>query len=231
MGFSKGGSGSGGGEGKQGRNLFFYRGTAWKTTWKFRILLLLLILACFFLLKGPLQERLAESLVCQVSFTGVDAVIIENFDPNYLLFEAVSTLKREGLDAAVYVPVSNNRDRTAPNRVSREIVEAMARVSRLGQHELIQVDEVEPIRLNAALQVRDRLREEGIKSILIVSPAFCSRRSFLVYQSVFASTGVKVTCLPVFGERNPSNWTDSWHGIQEVFLEFGKLWYYRLAVL
>jgi hypothetical protein len=35
----------------------------------------------------------------------------------------------------------------------------------------------------------------------------------------------------VFVGRNPANWTESWHGIQDVGLQTGKLLYYRVFVL
>jgi len=130
------------------------------------------------------------------------------------------------------VPVSCNRSGSGPNSVYQGFIQVMTGYSRLEEYELIPITEIEPIRLNAARQVRDFLGEkEAIRSLVVVSPGFTSRRSFLVYREVFKGTGVEVSCLPVFGQRNTSNWTGSWHGIQEVFLELGKLWYYRLAVL
>jgi len=156
---------------------------------------------------------------------------VENYDPEYLVFEATAKLMRAGKVSMVFVPVRFNREESGPNRVSEGIAEVMTRVSRIGEYQLISINEIEPIRLNTVRQVRDFLVDKDIHSILVVSPGFSSRRSFLVYQSVFESTGIEVTCLPIFGERNPENWSESWHGIQEVLLEFGKLWYYRLWVL
>ncbi len=194
--------------------------------------LLILLVSCFFLTRGFISEKLAESLIYQGNVTKSDAVVIENFDPNYLLFEEAAKLLTAGQTKMVFVPVTFNRSRTAPNRVDQEFAEVMCRISRIeGGCELIPFLEIEPIRLNAAEEVRIFLQDKEIHSIIILSPLFNSRRSFLVYQSVFASTGIKVSCLPVINGRNPSNWTESWHGIQEVFMEIGKLWYYRLVVL
>jgi len=182
--------------------------------------------------RGFISEKLAESLVYPGDVEASDAVIIENFDTNYLLFEETAKLVKAGQVGRVYVPVPFNRSRTGPNRVDQEFAEVMCRISRIeGGCELIPFLEIEPIRLNAAQQVKTFLQDKEIHSITIVSSVFSSKRSWLVFKSVFESTGVKVYCLPVFSERNPGNWTESWHGIQEVFMEFGKLWYYRLAVL
>ena len=172
------------------RKHFIVRITTWKTTWKLRLLLFLLLGIIFFLFKGFFLEQMAASLVCVPGSTSVDAVIIENFDPNYLLFEAVSTLKREGLEAAVYVPVKFNRDRSGANLVSEGTARLLASLSRVGEYELIMIDEKEPIRLNAARQVREYLSGKGYRSVLLVSSGFCSRRSLMVYRRVFNESGM-----------------------------------------
>lgn len=211
---------------------FIYESKVWKTTWTFRLVLIILLGACFFITRGYISEKLAESLVFRGTVEASDAVIIENFDPNYLLFEETSKLVKAGQASRVFVPVSINGSGTGPNRVNQEFVEVMCRISRIGGGcELILIDETEPIRFNAAQQIKNHLQDKGVQSVIVVSPGFSSRRSFLVYQSVFESTDIEVWCLPVFGDRNPANWADTWHGVQEVFLEFGKLWYYRLIVL
>jgi len=110
-------------------------------------------------------------------------------------------------------------------------VEVMARIARIEDYELILIDEREPIRFNTALQVRDYLLDKGVYSIVVLSPCFSSRRDYLIYQSLLEPAGIQVSCLPVFSSRTPDNWSDSWHGVQEVVLEVGKLLYYELVVL
>ena len=154
-----------------------------------------------------------------------------NFDPNYLLFEETEKLIRSGQVDRVYVPVSYDRKRAGPNAVDDGFVRVMAQIARVREYELILIDEVEPIRYNVAVQIREYLKNKDVHSILVVSPGFSSRRDFLVYESVFHAVGMPIACLPVFGTKNVENWHESWHGIQEVFLELGKLWYYRLWVL
>ena len=65
----------------------------------------------------------------------------------------------------------------------------------------------------------------------MVTPGFRSQRSSLVYQAVLAPAGIAVYCVPVFGQKTPANWTETWHGIQEVAEQFLKLQYYRFYVL
>jgi len=219
---------------EQGRwiSCFFRRKEVWKTTWKARLLIIVLIGTGFFLVKGAVLEGIGESLVCKSTVASVDAAVLMNFDTNYLLFEETEKLVRAGKVQRVFVPVNYNRKRTGPNGVSAGFVEVMARIARIKDCELILVDEQEPIRYSAALQVREHLLKQGIHSVVVVSPGFSSRRDFLIYQTLLEPAGVEVSCLPVFtGSRTPDTWSDSWHGIQEVFLEIGKLLYYELVVL
>ena len=126
-------------------DLFFRKAEVWKTTWKFRLLIIILLGACFFLTRGFISEKLAESLVYQGTVSKSDAVIIENFDSNYLLFEETAKLVKAGQVGRVYVPVPFNRDRTGPNRVDQEFAEVMCRLSRIeGGCELIPFAEIEP---------------------------------------------------------------------------------------
>ena len=85
----------------------------------------------------------------------------------------------------------------------------------------------------ARLQDREHrlLRGDRIfQRVVVVAPDFRSRRSLLVYSRVFGPAGISTGCFPVFGRRTTSNWADSWHGLQEVGLQFLKLQFYRFYV-
>jgi len=74
--------------------------------------------------------------------------------------------------------------------------------------------------------------KNGIKSVILVSPGFRSRRSFLVHQAVLGEAGITVGCVPVFSEAaNPQTWARTWHGLQTVGEQFAKLQYYRFYIL
>ena len=97
--------------------------------------------------------------------------------------------------------------------------------------EFIPIQEIEPISLNAAYQIRDFLTKVHLRSVIVVTDGFRSKRSALVYHAVLDPAGINVSCIPVFGQRTPKNWTETWHGIQEVAKQLLKLQYYRFYVL
>jgi hypothetical protein len=199
-------------------------------TWR-RGLALLAAVVVIAATRGLWTGWIGESLVCAGAPAAGDAILIENFVPNYLLFERAGELQRAGLASRVIVPIQVFPGAETLNAVSRDIAFAMARHAGLGAWDAVPIVTGEPITLSAARQLRDRLTAEGIRAIIVVSPGFRSRRSALVYQTVFGRGGMRVSCVPVFGQATPARWTRTWHGIQAVTQEFLKLQYYRLYVM
>lgn len=182
--------------------------------------------------RGLWMPAVGWSLVCAEEIVPGDAILVENFDPEYPLFERAAALQRAGLAARVLVPTpAAGPGSGAANPVSRGIAELMARFAGVQDLQIVPIDETEPYSLTTAYQVRDVLTRERLRSILLVAPALRSRRSWLVYRAVLAPAGVRVACLPVVGPHTPDNWARSWHGIQAVSMQFVKLQVYRFYVL
>ena len=207
---------------------FFYRKQVLKTTWKLRLLIVAVLAVIVVVPHGFWTKKIGESLVCKEQVAPSDALLLENFDINYLVFERAAALQRAGVASRAFVPIGADTDST---EVSRQFVEIMARTARLEKFETIPIQEKEPISRNAAEQIRDFLNKEHIASVVVLSPAFRSRRSEMVYKAVLEPAGIRVGCVAVLGMYTPLNWVSSWHGIQEAVLQFLKLQYYRFYVL
>jgi hypothetical protein len=210
---------------------FFYRQESLKTTWKFRLALLMLIVLLGSVTRGFWMSRIGQSLVCTEEIAPSDVILVENFDPHYLVFERAAALHKAGMAARVLVPTDASRDPEIPDLVSQGITELMIRMAQLQNPELLSIRISEPISLNAAYQIRDFLTTEHLRSVIIVTDGFRSKRSSLIYHAVLDPAGIKVGCVPVFGQTTPRNWTKTWHGIQDVTEQFLKLQYYRFYVL
>jgi hypothetical protein len=213
------------------RRHFFYKTESVKTTWKLRLAALALAILTGVLTRGFWAPQIARSLVCVEDLTPSDVLLVENFTPNYLLFERAAALESARIAPRTLVPVEASHDPKLAGLVSWGIAELMARQARLSDWEIVVIKETEPISLNAAGQIRDRLARDQITSLTVVTSGFRSRRSFLVYRAVLANAGTQVRCAPVFGRATPERWTETWHGIQQVTEEFLKLQYYRFYVL
>jgi hypothetical protein len=107
----------------------------------------------------------------------------------------------------------------------------MAKFAHLGSIEVVPIREVEPISLNAARDVLGFIQREGIRSVVVVSPLFRSKRSAIVYGATLGAAGITVRCEPSQHIQDPHTWTQSLHGIQNVAEQWSKLQYYRLFVL
>lgn len=210
---------------------FFYQRVSWRTTWKLRLSVLFLALLITRLTQGLWAPKIGQSLVCQERIEHSDALLIDNLDPTYLIFERAAAFEKAQIATRAFVPVPADADPEMPNTVSKDIAEVMAGVAHLPNMQFITVQESEPISLNAAQQIRDVLERENVRSVVVVTPGFRSRRSFLIYTRVLTPAGIAVYCAPVFGATTVKNWTARWHGIQDVGLQFVKLLYYRLYVL
>ena len=190
----------------------------------------MLIVALAWLTSGWWTVALAESLVCRTNAAPSDAILVENFDADYLLFERATELRRKGLAHRVLVPV--RMDPTSePNPVGLGTAKVMAAVAHLDTLEAVPYREVEPISLNAAYDVLRFLRQQDLRSVIIVAPSFRSRRSALIYGATLGRAGIAVTCEPVPGVIDVESWTGTLHGIQNVMEQWVKLQYYRLYVL
>lgn len=178
-----------------------------------------------------MYAALGRSLVCEPSRASSDAILIENYGTDYLLFERARDLRRAQTASRVLVPIGVDDATNRPNDVAVAFADVMARLSRLGSYDIVPTREVEPISLNVARDVRRFLLKEGIRSVVVVSPLFRSRRSALVYQHTLAPVGIVVHCDPARSTHGVDDWPATWHGVQDAAEQWLKLQYYRFYVL
>jgi hypothetical protein len=207
-----------------------YRKESLKTTWQLRLALLTGFAILVSVTRGVWIPAIARSLVCNADNASADAILVDDFDVDYTLFARAAALQRVWSGARILVHVEASSDPEA-HLVSNGIVGVMTQAARLQHAEIIPIHGLEPISLNAAYQIREFLTQQHIRSVMVVTPGFRSRRSALVYRAVFGQSGIRVSCVPVFGGHFPENWTRSWHGIQIVTEQLVKLLYYYVYVI
>ena len=214
------------------RRYFVYRTDRLKTTWLCRLAILAVVAIIVVGTAGLWVRPLARSLMCPEDVSRSDAILVENFDPTYVVFERAAALQRAGFAPLVFAPTEASReDPAVAAAVPLGITQFMANFARVANLRVIPTRDIEPISLNAAYQIRDVLVRERLTSVIVVAPAFRSKRSLLIYRSVLGPAGIRVHCAPTIGTNTPENWTRTWHGIQEVTEQFVKLQYYRFSVL
>ena len=89
---------------------FVYRTTHTRTTWKFRVGFVVLVLAVVWLTSSWWTVAIARSLVCEANGAPSDAILVENFDPDYRTFEHATRLRKAGYASRVLVPAARDPD-------------------------------------------------------------------------------------------------------------------------
>src|SRR4051812_25032893 len=92
------------------KSRFIYTRQCVKTTWTLRVTLLVCFVLVVWLSSRSWALAVAHSLVCEEQIVPVDAILIENFDPDYLLFERAQSFYKAGLASKVFVPTDAAAD-------------------------------------------------------------------------------------------------------------------------
>src|SRR5262249_10241059 len=127
------------------RRHFFYRRVCLKTTWKLRIGVLLLVILAIVSTHKFWTLRVARSLACAGEVAPSDVIVVENFDPVYVVFERAAALEKAGVAPRALVPVQGGRDPSVPSPIFRGIAEVMARQARLDTWDVAPIQQIEPI--------------------------------------------------------------------------------------
>src|SRR5215472_18576016 len=98
-----------------------YRTEHTRTTWKFRLGFVALIVVTVWLTRGLWTVAVGRSLVCDANGAPSDAILVENFDPDYLVFERASQLRHDRLAPRVLVPIKADAGSADANAVAVEV--------------------------------------------------------------------------------------------------------------
>ncbi|MFZ2399378.1 MAG: hypothetical protein WAW31_12045 [Smithella sp.] len=94
------------------------------------------------------------------------------------------------------------------------------------EFEVILVHIEHPVTLREAEQVLNALSKENIKSAILLSPGFHTRRSYLAYQHVAMPLQIKIFPSASFTEYQLENWWGQEPGVRDFTVELLKLGYY-----
>jgi hypothetical protein len=83
-----------------------------------------------------------------------------------------------------------------------------------------------PVTLTAARGALATLSKEDVKSAILLSKGFHTRRSFLIYQHLGAKHQIKIYPSACFNAYQPDHWWSQEHGVRDFTAELLKLAYY-----
>src|SRR6267142_1632397 len=106
---------------------FVYRKVSLKTTWKCRLLILMFVVLFAFLTRVFWIPWIGRSLVCREDVAPSDAILVENFDPDYRVFERAAALQKAGFSGRILIPTeASEHDPEVADTISRGITELMS---------------------------------------------------------------------------------------------------------
>lgn len=219
-------------EPEEWRGWAVYRTTTYKTTWKLRLMLAALLVLATFATRGWWIGAAGRGLVSEPGPCKPDVILVDNLVSDYKLFEKAGALMKLNSARMALVPVrSSDKDPGKPDLLAGEITQIMIRQARLPRCRLLPFRQVEPFTLSVARRVgRFVESHRDIHSVLIVTEALRSRRTMLVYGRVLGKLGVAACTYPVWEAGRPGGWAATWHGRQEVVLQYLKLIYYEFLL-
>ena len=194
--------------------------------------LVILVPAIFY---KEVLEHIAARLVHEDSPAVSDMILIEVWNqPSVDTLRTAAELIARGYSHRVAVTRYIQNDRlaraglTLPRRYD-EIVDIFLEEVGLDPRsvERIPINPEDPITLNLVKQFAEYARHAGIKSVIVVTEPYHSRRSFMAYSQALAGS-VRVKVYPSASGLQVSNWWKTKDGIFEVFQESLKLEYYRI---
>ena len=114
------------------------------TTWKLRLSVLVTAVLLLCLCYPAWLVGIGDSLVHQERLEPADLILLENFHPDPLVFEAAQDLVRSGYSLQVLVPVRASAELEV-DPVQRGFVEVMSRAAGIERYEILPVRHIEPI--------------------------------------------------------------------------------------
>jgi hypothetical protein len=87
----------------------------------------------------------------------------------------------------------------------------------------------EPVTLTSARRALEVLSTDNVKSAILVSSGFHTRRSFLVYQHLSVPLHIKIYPLACFDQYQPGSWWTEDTGVRDFVEEVSKLVVYVVA--
>ncbi len=87
----------------------------------------------------------------------------------------------------------------------------------------------QPITLTAARGAVEAISKEDVKSAILLSPGFHTRRSYLVYQHLFIPFQIKIFPAACFSSYRLDHWWSQEDGLRDLAQELLKLAYYIAA--
>lgn len=206
-----------------------------------RIFLIILIISLLYIILGELiLKSFYNLLISKDEIDGkYDALVIESWiTPQSAMIKIADSLYRKGVVKDIYIThFKPEANRFYSGGLVPKFIEQIINLYVLEFSEdtslfkKIPIIPDDPITINLAFQVADRLKSENYKRIVVLSESYHSQRTRKSFLKAFENSGIEVTTIPVELGITKDNWWKFDSGLSNIFSETIKLIYYQLFVL
>jgi hypothetical protein len=192
---------------------------------------LFLIIILIFLFRGTILMRAGQFMAPEGNYIA-DVAILEGaefIDRNIVMngMNLLSSGKVKRLIVVLHLIAPSHRpfalNEDYPNLVKKEM-EALGLKER--DFRIIVANIYRPITLTEAREVVGILSKEDVKSAVLLSPGFHTRRSYLIYRHVCGPFKIKIFPSACFNSYQLDHWWSQENGLRDFTMELLKLAYY-----
>ncbi len=199
-----------------------------RLTWRFKGLILLVSILLVILLRNPLLYSFGKFLVYDSGeVSKADIVILEEDlnskeGLNYCLDLYSKGFCREIWAVKIVDTSMIFTDEQYLNFINSVIDSAGYNV----KLKYFIFDVEHPVTLNKSLQILDSMKAKNYNSVILVTNAFHSKRSFKVYDKIFKPNGITLQSKVYYTKAKLDEWYTNSYGLRYVLPEYIKYVYY-----
>lgn len=197
-------------------------------TWKFKGLITLLILLVILLLRNPILYSIGSFLVYDTGeISKADIVILEEDVNSKEGLKYCLDLYTKGFCKEIWAVKIVDTSMIYTDEQYLKFINSVVDSSGYKVKLKYFIFDVEhPITLNKSLQVLDSLKSKNYSSVILVTNAFHSKRSYKVYNKIFQPNNISIQSKVYYSKVRLDGWYTNSYGLRYVFPEYIKYVYY-----
>ncbi|MEI7483839.1 MAG: hypothetical protein WCK13_03935 [Ignavibacteriota bacterium] len=199
-----------------------------RLTWRFKVIILLVLILMIVLLRNPILYSLGSFLVYDTGdITRADIVILEEDVNSKEGLGYCLNLYTKGLCKEIWAVKIVD---TSMIYTDEQYLQFINSVIDSGGYKVkikyFIFDVEHPVTLNKSLQIQDSMKTHNYTSAILVTNAFHSKRSYKVYNKIFQPNGISIQSKVYYTKVRLEDWYKNSNGLRYVFPEYIKYIYY-----
>jgi len=199
-------------------------------TWKFKGIILLSLILLIILLRNPILYSIGSYLVYDSGeVTKADIVMLEEDLNSKEGVKYCLDLYNKGLCKEIWAIKIVDTSMIYSDEEYLKFINSVIDSSGYKVKIKYFIFDVEhPVTLNKSLQILDSMKIKNYSSVILVTNAFHSKRSYKVYNNIFRSNGITIQSKVYYTKVKLEDWYKNSYGLRYVLPEYIKYVYYSL---